>query len=130
MQSSYQGPERRKSRSDHANVALRHQLEHVALQRQIDSLVLADAEGRLWAASDEVGDCSHAVRAAATLPRDKHGFIELVPNLDPVIVMCLRLRQGELFLAARSSGEAAGRSRRGLIEAALGVERILRTLSN
>ncbi|MBW2735018.1 MAG: hypothetical protein JRH20_21770 [Deltaproteobacteria bacterium] len=130
QKSVYEGPERRQERSNHVDVALHHQLEQVASRRQIDALVLADADGRLWATSQESGQCSHAARAAASLPGDRHGFIQLVSQPDPITVLRLRLQEGQLFLVARASGDGIRRSRQGLVEAALGVERILRSLSN
>lgn len=126
----YLGLERRQERSSYLADALMFHLRRVAQKHRLDVLVLADGAGNLWAASEPSGCSSLAARAGSGLDPDGNGFVQLVPQPDPITLRRLPHRNAALFLVARASGNATRRSRRALIDATRGIRRILDTLSN
>lgn len=126
----YQGEERRRDRSPYVSEALRMQLAAIADRHKIDTIVLADSAGLLWAASHPTGGSSLAARVAQGLDPDRHAFVQVMPQPDPITARRLQVGPAELYLVARGSGYATRRSRRALIEATRGVRRILGSLIN
>ena len=126
----YVGNERREDRSEFVSEALRLQLASIAERHDIDTLVLADDDGNLWAAAYPTGGTSLAARAAAALRPERGRFVQLVPQPDPVIARRLIIGNAQLHLIAQASGNATRRSRLALLEASRGVRRILGSLLN
>jgi len=120
--------ERRSQRSPHASQALNYQLCHVSRKFDLDAMVLADADGRLWAASTWDPARSHLASTVATMGvlaggRDRFTIAHDVGR--SVGVKTLRVGSALLYLAAQG---AQLRTRPALDHAATGVERILGSL--
>lgn len=120
--------ERRNQRSTHASQALSYQLSQVSQRYDLDALVLADAEGNLWAASTWNPAGSHLASTVATMGvlaggRDRFTIAHDLGH--SVRVQTLRIGPAMLYLAAQG---AQARTRPALDHAAGGVQRILGTL--
>jgi len=120
--------ERRHQRSDHASEALNHQLFQVSTRYDLDAMVLADADGHLWAASRWDPARSHLANTVATMGvlaggRDRFTIAQELGH--SVQVHTLQIGQARLYLAAQG---AQARTRPALAHAVDGVERILGAL--
>ena len=120
--------ERRNQRSTHASQALSYQLSQVSHRFDLDAVVLADAEGHLWASSAWDPARTHLASTVATMGvlaggRDRFTIAHDLGH--SVRVQTLRVGQAMLYLAAQG---AQARTRPALEHAVGGVHRILGTL--
>lgn len=122
--------ERRIRRSVWPSEALRHQLGRTAARHRIDLMVLADAEGAVWASSSRrspPGRCTAlAAQASKAAYEDDTGEVAILAD-EPDVVLVQRIAIGPtvLHLISKARGRAARRSREALAEAGRGVRRIL-----
>jgi C4-dicarboxylate-specific signal transduction histidine kinase len=120
--------ERRLQRSPHASQALNFQLSQISRKFDLDGMVLADARGNLWAASQWDPLRSHLASTVATmgvLAAGRDRFTIAQDAGRSVGVKTLRVGEALLYLAAQG---AQSRARPALDHAADGVERILEQL--
>jgi len=120
--------ERRTQRSTHASEALNYQLSQISQRFELDAMVLADAEGHLWAASRWDPARSHLASTVATMGvlaagRDRFTIAHELGH--SVQVHALQIGEARLYLAAQG---AQARTRPALQHAVGGVERILGAL--
>lgn len=116
--------ERRVARSPWASEALGLQLQHTTLIHGLDSMVLADAAGNLWAASQlDRGRAHLASTVADTGSLGRGGRFTIARQRGrSVTVRRLRVGRATLFLAAEGQQP---RCEKALDQARPGVERIL-----
>ncbi len=119
--------ERRQKRSPWASQALQFQLQQITQEFQLDSLILTDSKGNLWAASsiDPVsGHLAQKVASIGVLGGGK-GFTVVQDKGKTISVSRINVGQAHLFLAAHGAQRQADLA----IEMAVpGVERILHGL--
>jgi len=114
--------ERRVQRSEHRDVALRHQIEHARQKGRLEALVLADVHGMPLA---EAGDRAVCAELAAIAPLVSRSLGLPMPPLlrgADVAVRALRVHGQPLFLA--SVGGTVARDAL-LVSSIQGVHRIL-----
>ena len=119
--------DRRKTRSTWASEALGHQLREVTGCYSMESLVLADRGGNLWAAAAADPTSVQLARAVARLGTLASGSAFQIAQQSGRSVRVCRLQIGSaaLFLAAQGAQRSTEPA---LAHAAEGVERILASL--
>lgn len=122
------GNERRAKRSPWASEALRFQLQHVSKNYKIDSMVLADCGGHLWAAStwDDPAQ-THLASSVAGMGvlAEGQGFTIAQQRGKSVQVKRLLVGSATLYLAAQGAQRQTAAA---LDQAVPGVQRILNAL--
>lgn len=115
--------ERRRRRSEHANVALRYQLEHTREKGHLEALVLASDEGLPVAASGEAAVCAELAAVAPWLGRSVLAM-PMSPLLRGAEVACRTIRvHGERLYLVAVGGTVARDAH--LSTSVAGLERIL-----
>lgn len=119
--------ERRHQRSPWASQALQYQLRQVSERYRLDSMVLADTRGRLWAACTLDPVHTHLASSVATMGvlAEGKGFTIAKQQGRSVRVKTLKIGEATLYLAAQGAQKSA---KKALEHAACGVERILGAL--
>ena len=121
--------ERRAKRSPWASEALRFQLQHVSKNYNIDSMVLADCGGHLWAAStwDDPAQThlASSVAGMGVLANEGQGFTIAQQRGKSVQVKRLSVGSATLYLAAQGAQRQTAAA---LDHAIPGVQRILNAL--